>query len=1506
METRPKEPKTTPRKGKSKFNFSPPPEAPVFEPSFEEFSNPLEYIKKIRIIGEKSGICKIIPPQGWKSPFVLQKDSLRFTPRIQRINELEARTRIKLNFIDQLTKFFALRGKTFQIPLVEKNSLDLYTLHRLVKEKGGIDEVTKEKKWTDIANEMGYISKTASSALKHNYEDLILPFLQSQKNEENHDGMNCSRNNSEKNSANHPSAKSVEEKQEYGFSKCLPSLRELKSLKFLGPGPKMAVCEDSSLLKENSRTRGKKILYEFDPLAKYMCKSCCTGDIEEPLVTCVTCQDRYHSSCLIPKLVDIPERWRCPKCVAAEVYKPLEDFGFAQAEREYSLNEFKMMADEFKSNYFKTDPTSVSTSKVEQEFWRVVSSIDEAVTVEYGADLHVIDHGSGFPRRNQPYTDGISREEFDKYADSPWNLNNLPVLNSSVLRYISADISGMKIPWMYAGMCFATFCWHNEDHWSYSINYLHLGEPKTWYGVSGSNAEKFEKAMKNAAPELFAAQPDLLHHLVTIMNPNDLMNAGVPVYRTDQKEGEFVITFPRAYHAGFNQGFNFAEACNFAPYDWLQMGRECVSHYSSLKRPCVFSHDELVCNMALIAGDLDRDIAEATLKDMVAMVNAETVKWNRAISFGINTVVEFNYVTVPDDERVCSECNTTVFLSSVFCPCNRMKLVCLEHIHKLCHCKPSNYIVKYQFRINFLKEMIEILKTKLYKFEEWEKKVENALSSESTTKISLKALTELLIEAKEKDFPQSDLIDLLEFQVRKSIDCSALARVIVGNGLAKRKVQNKLTIDDIALFYDEIENLPCTIMEANALKKLLDEALKFQRMAFSVLSKQAAPRARIVSCVKLGKSLDLDLLELPLLEKRLEEFDWVEKVETLIYDNTATIEEVKELLSSYPSTSTNRKVILKKEELTNHLTNMQTIKTFNMEALKISDIELNKMSVLTTSEQFHLKLPSKEIVKVNIDEVQSVQNVIEKVLIGEDILYVSELEALLAKAKLISVSSKFIVDLEEAIFHANRWHSFGKQVFLKQNSGISLMQALWPRRFEPRSAHWQNSLPKNVESLINEKDHNFAKSDFLKAFEEQFQSLIQLRMENLELTAKSGNNVLCRCVCGGDLTGYSIVCFLCKTSFHVSCFKTDGNVNSQMIGFTIKNICSYCTMTKRPTIESIGTLLSSGDKLKVKIPEFLALSYTYAKFLRWQKMTKNLFNSEELLSGLNSVVGNVKETCEISEDIWCQFKMKVMNNNLKKNDPSTSRTYPLINLRSQIKLSAGTFADLRQMMLLGDLLEFTSQEMEQLWIFYDAWQMRFHQPTFENISLPANLIEESLSSNSMSPKKLEYLETNVKTTAVLQRKVRQTKKAMYKPKSVNVKSIKKKTITDMSGCIPESLSDPSPAKIIRRRRRRSVKTSKKCITQLASETTLHDQVWEEHEVGDPCAASNCQKPTDLNVSWVQCDGQCGQWFHMKCVDLESNNLGEEDEFKCHKCTASIHEEDWCPPFKKIKLPLPMP
>ena len=43
-------------------DFIRPPEAPVFQPTLEEFEDPIAYISKIRPVVLNTGICKIKPP----------------------------------------------------------------------------------------------------------------------------------------------------------------------------------------------------------------------------------------------------------------------------------------------------------------------------------------------------------------------------------------------------------------------------------------------------------------------------------------------------------------------------------------------------------------------------------------------------------------------------------------------------------------------------------------------------------------------------------------------------------------------------------------------------------------------------------------------------------------------------------------------------------------------------------------------------------------------------------------------------------------------------------------------------------------------------------------------------------------------------------------------------------------------------------------------------------------------------------------------------------------------------------------------------------------------------------------------------------------------------------------------------------------------------------------------------------------------------------------------------
>ncbi|GJM87193.1 hypothetical protein PR202_ga03123 [Eleusine coracana subsp. coracana] len=238
--------------------------------------------------------------------------------------------------------------------------------------------------------------------------------------------------------------------------------------------------------------------------------------------------------------------------------------------------------------------TQPSVEDIEGEYWRIVERPTEEIEVIYGADLETGTFGSGFPKSS---SDVKSDAEL-KYAQSGWNLNKLPRLQGSVLSFEGGDISGVLVPWVYVGMCFSSFCWHVEDHHLYSLNYMHWGAPKMWYGVPGKDAVNLEAAMRKHLPDLFEEQPDLLHNLVTQFSPSLLKSEGVPVYRCVQHEGEFVLTFPRAYHAGFNCGFNCAEAVNVAPIDWLPIGQGAVELYREQGRKITISHDKLLLGAA--------------------------------------------------------------------------------------------------------------------------------------------------------------------------------------------------------------------------------------------------------------------------------------------------------------------------------------------------------------------------------------------------------------------------------------------------------------------------------------------------------------------------------------------------------------------------------------------------------------------------------------------------------------------------------------------------------------------------------------------------------------------------------------------------------------------------------------------------------------------------------------------------------------------------------------------
>jgi len=77
----------------------------------------------------------------------------------------------------------------------------------------------------------------------------------------------------------------------------------------------------------------------------------------------------------------------------------------------------------------------------------------------------------------------------------------------------------------------------------------------------------------------------------------------------------------------------------------------------------------------------------------------------------------------------------------------------------------------------------------------------------------------------------------------------------------------KLTVEELTLFFEQIESLPCTIKEGEGVKELLDRVTEFQKEA-AVLLSQEMPESRLLDkCIESGVVLDIELPEIPKLKQ---------------------------------------------------------------------------------------------------------------------------------------------------------------------------------------------------------------------------------------------------------------------------------------------------------------------------------------------------------------------------------------------------------------------------------------------------------------------------------------------------------------------------------------------------------------------------------------------------------------------------------------------------------------
>ncbi|KAF3697213.1 Lysine-specific demethylase 5B-B [Channa argus] len=1526
--------------------FKPPPECPVFEPSWEDFGDPYAFINKIRPIAEKTGICKIRPPPGWQPPFACDVDRLHFVPRIQRLNELEAQTRVKLNFLDQIAKFWDLQGCALKIPHVERKILDLYALNKLVADEGGFDVVCRDRRWTKIALQMGFApGKAVGSHLRGHYERILYPYnvfqnganllapeptskmmcfeadpefakcvqtpvqlvdstgsMESMDNKEHKLQDQAQRQPVQKNDTC-PSARRAKrmkyeaisvktEPGEAGESR--PNLRRRMGSFVVKAEPGLAEKEIPILFKQEPvefkelnteadkfKSRYKKIIppVPTSPVDLVVCLVCGSGGDEDRLLLCDGCDDSYHTFCLIPPLHSVPKGdWRCPKCLAQECNKPHEAFGFEQAYRDYSLRAFGQMADAFKSDYFNMPVHMVPTELVEKEFWRLVGAIEEDVTVEYGADIASKEFGSGFPIPNGKFKVSPADE---KYLKCGWNLNNLAMMKPSVLTHVTADICGMTLPWLYVGMCFSSFCWHIEDHWSYSINYLHWGEPKTWYGAPGFAAEQLEDVMKKLAPELFESQPDLLHQLVTIMNPNTLMAHGVPIYRTNQCAGEFVITFPRAYHSGFNQGFNFAEAVNFCTVDWMPLGRQCVDHYRMLHRYNVFSHDEMVCNMAAKADTLSVVLASAVHKDMVVMIREEQELREKVKKMGVLHCKEAKYDHLQDDERQCAKCRTTCYLSAITCPCRPGALVCLHHISDLCSCPIANYTLNYRYTLDDLFPMMNAVKQQAELYDEWASSVTEILEAKLEKKKGLPVFRSLLAESESKLFPDNDLLRRLRLVTQDAEKCSSLAQQLL-NGKRKtryrcgsEKSRSQLTVEELSSFVRQLYNLPCSLPQAPLLKELLNRIEDFQQHSEKVLADEVPSVAEIQSLLDVSFDFDVELPELPSLRVRLEQARWLETMQQAsTQPATLTLDTMRRLidqgvgLSSHPSVE---KAMAHLQELLTVSEHWEDKASSLLKARPPHSIE-TLSAVAEKASGIPAYLPNCLLLKDTIRKAREWLQEAEELQASSCTPMVDTLSDMVLRGQAIQVHLEPLDKLECLMVEAQEWKESAARTFLPKDTTLSLLEVLCPRceitnaGSPKRKAKKGKELPKSnkkktprlntlsdVEKALSDtKDSTSAMATLKELQVREMEAFFNLRAANeskLLPTAEFMDQKVC--VCQKAPMGAMLQCELCRDAFHSVCVRD--LLDSCK---TQPWLCPQCLRLEKPSLKKVLSLLTSLRHIEVRLPEGDTLRYLVERTVNWQK------RAQQILQSCNQP--KLEDRPETPPTLTCcvSGSSDTHNNNqapcLTPEWIRTSHTQTTFYTEQRCIPLQGLSQDLEELMVEGLLLQVSLPEVESL----------YHVLLDRTSSLHTNTdCEKHMQFNSQG-----------KNLPLNQDHINGTREPM--PGSEK----KAKRHLDREGLDAEHrVKDKKHSH--KRQKMNKKNLQRRTTSTSSSPRSDFSQSEDSDEEMAACPAERCQQPEGDEVNWVQCDGSCNQWFHQVCVGVTAE-MAEKEDYVCVRCTLN--------------------
>jgi histone demethylase JARID1 len=698
---------------------------------------------------------------------------------------------------------------------------------------------------------------------------------------------------------------------------------------------------------------------------------------------------------------------------------------------------------------------------------------------------------------------------------------------------------------------------------------VHWGETKTWYGVPGDDADKFEEAIKSEAPELFEQQPALLYQLVTMMNPGRLQELGVKVVGCDQRPNEFVVTWPKAYHCGFNHGINLNEAVNFALPDWLSQGKECVLRYKQHAKPPVFSHNELLITITLFSDTIKTALwVQDSLAEMVDQETARRDQLRKQIPLLVESLVEED---CPEEQYQCCICKGFCYLSQMTCSCTKL-VACIEHADQLCGCAKSKRTLRKRYSENQLEEILSAVEVRAAQPGNWLARLDALLEA---PRPPLKTMRTLLSDGERISYPIPEVDDLRALIDRANTWVEKVAALGQRKSTGRRRKgrqadteEQDRSPDTLRALLREVEKLAFDSPEISQLRQVLYDIESFKQQAESILS-TPDDDLHLEQCrtaLILGKSLNIDMPEIAALSTIVDRLLWYKKLDEDVDDHTLSLANVLELLDEARACG---------------------VPVEHPTLVELRDRQVKGQAWRDSVQQLFAQP------RITVDEITAL--IEGQDLVPTDIDIMKQLETMKKTAQTWQTSAVALL--------GGTGTSHVAQRLLKQ-----IKSATGPtgRLYIPEIAHLQTEMDFHAK-------YTAQLAALLGCQKTQITTELNLHLQLVENGLDPEDDIpkedWATCFCRGSPTDPMVTCDECAGSYHPKC-----------VGLTVKQIdkpfiCEMCSGPYDPSRPSVNALGGFADKHKWNfiIPplEMETISLMTRSFVRYAKIVLDVTNPKD-------------------------------------------------------------------------------------------------------------------------------------------------------------------------------------------------------------------------------------------------------------------------------------------------------